>query len=271
MERYLLKENYNSLKRGTVLLNRYNDGYLYYANAGIATDIFFNMIYEPSPDPKYFQMLKKTAEDIVWEEIIKLSQATNRFTTLEVKLNLRERFPNEFWDQQIVKKCFDHFASQGSLIFENGETFRIYSVNHTKQLKTMSTISVTTVSKATALSPSALVSKIEESKGKLTTIKFIKDSNNEERVANGIYVGRTTLGNIQFQEYKHMKTKKSGLVDAYFAAKKANKLDDFTKQWGKNAIKKAEEYHEYTQILPKNILEVRVAGCAFVSNKKKSK
>jgi hypothetical protein len=264
MERYVLKKNYNPLKKGAVLLNRYNDGYLYYAGA----DIFFNMIYEPSPNPEYFQMLKNTAEDIVWEEIIKLSQATNRFTTLEVKLSLRERFPDEFWDQQIVKKCFDHFVSQGGLIFENGETFRVYSVNHTKQLRIMSKINATT---ATSLSPSALVSKIEENKGKLTTIKFIKDSNNEERVANGIYVGRTTLGNIQFQEYKHMKTKKSGLVDAYLSAKKTNKLDDFTKQWGKNAVKKAEEYHEYTQILPKNILEVRVAGCAFVSNKKKSK
>lgn len=263
MNRYKVIKKFVDINVGTILLDRFGDGYLH----NVDGESFFL----PTPNPKYFKQLKETAEDIVWAEILKISKAVNRFTTLEVKINLRTNYPLEFWDQQIVKKCFDHFVSKGNLIFESGPTFRVYSVNHIKQSKVMSTINVTTVSKATSISPSALVSKIEENKGKLTTIKFIKDSNNEERVANGIFVGRTTLGNLQFQEYKHMKTKKEGLVDAYNAAKKANKLDEFTKQWGKNAVKRAEEYHEYTQILPKNILEVRVAGCAFVSNKKKTK
>lgn len=240
MKRYKVIKEISKLKVGTILIDRHQDGYLHTIN----DSFLFSSI-----DTNYFLQCKQTVEDLVWEAIEFLAGPVNRFTTLEVKMYLREKYPNEVWDQSLVRKAVDYFVNEDVLIFESIPDFRIFSVIKSQSKKVMAQTTKTQVTViAEAISPSALVIKIEENKGKLTTVKFIKDSDKQERVANGIFVTRTALGNVQMQEYKYLKAKKAGIINA------ENK----------------DKYHEFTQILPKNILEVRVGGKCYVSNKKRA-
>jgi len=168
------------------------------------------------------------------------------FTAKNVETFLKLLYPQNTILYEEIRKELSYFVSEGMLKAENTETARIYSVI-TINVKKMATPKVVTPVETVKVSLTEMATQVANAGGRIVTIKFIKKDTEEVRTANGRFCGMTPLGNIQFQENKYLRAKKAG------------------------TLAKHTDYHEYTQFLPKNLVEVRVGKKVYVSNKAKAK
>ena len=193
------------------MLERYKDGGVRLHEDGF----YINFFGEYNPINSKNKQLSKSVIEVVESIVCKMKEPVTVVSVLHIYM----KTVNGYINNLIIRKALDELVVRNVLEYKNTELGRIYNLNKTDMIK---------------VSASKLVRTIEDNSGKLMSILF-KKTDGETRVANGIFKGRTDLGNIQFQEYKYLRAKKNGTLDNH------------------------PEYHEYTQIIPKSIIEVRVA------------
>jgi len=166
-------------------------------------------------------------DQLCLDAALQLLKATNRVTTLEIKLKLREDHPEYNWTQELVSKLMQGFTAQGLFTFEDTGVFRIYSDPNI----TMTNLQTPDVQAAfgqaiaaNAVATPALpvqqpskVIKIGKKKafelmsnagGRFFTVTF-KKKKGEERVLNGQYLSGqdpNVLGYVKVVELSKKKT-----------------------------------------------------------------
>lgn len=156
---------------------------------------------------------------------VRLLQANNTVTTLEVKNQLRVDFPNEKWLQKEVSDQMASLARSGNLTFEDNGTFRTYSLKEVKvkkvakttpviaTRKTMSSTAKQVVSilkgqKAKRISRTNALDLMLNSKGRFFTAEFITKEGNC-RVMNCQLIKdqkQTKLGYVKVREASLMRS-----------------------------------------------------------------
>lgn len=139
----------------------------------------------------------------------KLCKANNTVTTLEIKTELRKRYPNSRWEQSKVSSVMNDAYTAGKFTYTDNGTFRTYSLAGKGTTSTpvaqVSTPTVTgKVKKVKAPMTTQKISRtkalelIQNSNGKFFTVTFIK-KDGTRRVLNGQYtpdMGVSPLGYI---------------------------------------------------------------------------
>lgn len=128
------------------------------------------------------------------EQVAKdLAVANNTVTTLEIKTELRKRYPNEKWYQSDISDVMDDLNSESKFSYTDNGTFRVYSLvvkpkTTTSVLKTttknMSTTKSTTVQNKTVtkISRTKALDLIKETNGKFFGVTFTKKDNTERKM-----------------------------------------------------------------------------------------
>jgi hypothetical protein len=160
----------------------------------------------------------------------KLCKANNTVTTLEIKTELRKRYPKNRWEQTKVSLTMSDASSNGKFDYVDNGTFRTYSlvgkvankgtlVAPVSQLGTPTTSTITgRVKKVKApkapmttqkISRTKALDLIQNSNGKFFTVTFIK-KDGSRRVLNGQYtpdMGVSPLGYILVKDISAVRKK----------------------------------------------------------------
>lgn len=139
-----------------------------------------------------------------------------------------------------IRKELAYFVAEGMLTVKNTDTARVYSLYNNKIMQKEPKTKVKKEPTEMKVSASNLIKAIVDNKGKMTSVLFTK-IDGTDRTVNGIFHNQTTLGNVMFKEAKYYRAKKAGTL--------------------------TESDHEFTQMLPKSIKEVRVGGVRYLINK----
>lgn len=153
----------------------------------------------------------------------KLCKANNTVTTLEIKTELRKRYPNNRWEQATISSTMIDANSNGKFDYSDNGTFRTYSfVGKTANKGTIVT-PVTQVTKGKAkkakaaktpmstqkISRTKALDLIQNSNGKFFTVTFIK-KDGSRRVLNAQYtpdMGVSPLGYILVKDISAVRKK----------------------------------------------------------------
>jgi hypothetical protein len=153
----------------------------------------------------------------------KLCKANNTVTTLEIKTELRKRYPNTRWEQSKVSQTMSDANVAGKFEYTDNGTFRTYSLVG-KGTIVAPVAQVTTsaktgrVKKAKApkapmttqkISRTKALDLIQNSNGKFFTVTFIK-KDGSRRVLNGQYtpdMGVSPLGYILVKDISAVRRK----------------------------------------------------------------
>lgn len=144
---------------------------------------------------KYIMNKKKLVLEMA-QELIEKNTTT---TTLEVKLQLRNKYPNEDWFQDFVSETLDKAQKKQKiegLSYSDNTRFKTYFID-TVQVNTLAN-----VIHEIKVSRTELVDLIKNSKGKFITVGFVK-ADGSERFINGQIVKDNfmdDLGYIKFRE-----------------------------------------------------------------------
>ena len=163
-----------------------------------------------------------------------LCNAQNQFTTLELKNELRKKYPNEIWNQMDVSLEMINLEQQGHFTYTDNGNFRTYYANPSLQgTQTASTTSVQTktnklIQRAmqtqtpmqTSSTPSIkrigrtkALEIIENTNGKFFSVRFIKQNGDERLMACQYVKGtkRSPLGYVLLKDIKAGKSKSVNL------------------------------------------------------------
>ena len=161
----------------------------------------------------------------------KLCKANNTVTTLEIKTELRKRYPKNRWEQTKVSSTMSDASSNGKFDYTDNGTFRTYSlvsvgkvvnkgtlVAPASQLGTPTTAIRGRVKKVKApkapmttqkISRTKALDIIQKSNGKFFTVTFIK-KDGSRRVLNGQYtpdMGVSPLGYVLVKDISAVRKK----------------------------------------------------------------
>lgn len=152
----------------------------------------------------------------------KLCKANNTVTTLEIKTELRKRYPNTRWDQSKVSTTMIEANSAGKFDYTDNGTFRTYSLvgkgTSTAPAAQVTTTTTGKVKKAKApkapmttqkISRTKALDLIQNSNGKFFTVTFIK-KDGSRRVLNGQYtpdMGVSPLGYVPVKDISAVRRK----------------------------------------------------------------
>lgn len=190
--------------------------------------------YKPAvgdtPTAIAFEVMIDTLVFTVAEDLLK---ATNKLTTLELKLELRKLHPQFYWTQQVVSTKMDKLANLGVFTYKDNGTYRIYSSPAVRKVrmpkkavcpkptatmtgKTMVTPGKTMVVKATQgfISREKALSLMENNKGHFFTAVFSK-ADGTLRTMNCQYLkGQvpSKLGYLKVNEVSRLKAKESDTI-----------------------------------------------------------
>lgn len=133
------------------------------------------------------EILKYNMVKVITE---KLLTPNNRVTTLEVKNELINTYPEYYWSQSEVSTTLDKMMNEeGDLyILDDNGVFRTYSSK--KQTSVVKTPVTPTNNK---IGRKKVLEVLEQSKGKFITVNFIK-KDNTDRTMNCKYIESDTLG-----------------------------------------------------------------------------
>jgi predicted metalloenzyme YecM len=130
---------------------------------------------------KQINNMKKTIKQVA-DALLK---ANNTVTTLEIKTELRKRYPNQSWNQNSISNIMDDFHREGKYTFKDNGTYRVYSLVGTKAnistvnktTPTVTTPTVTTSSKRAAskrISRTKALEIIQNTNGRFFGVTFTK-------------------------------------------------------------------------------------------------
>lgn len=161
----------------------------------------------------------------------KLCKANNTVTTLEIKTELRKRYPNNRWEQAKVSSTMIDANAAGKFDYTDNGTFRTYSLagkgTTVAPVAQVSTPTVTTPTGKTKkvkapkapmttqkISRTKALDLIQNSNGKFFTVTFIK-KDGTRRVLNGQYtpdMGVSPLGYILVRDISAVRRKEDKKV-----------------------------------------------------------
>ena len=153
----------------------------------------------------------------------KLCKANNTVTTLEIKTELRKRYPNNRWEQAKVSSTMIDANAAGKFDYTDNGTFRTYSLvgkgtttTPVAQVSTPTTTGKAKKAKAPKapmttqkISRTKALDLIQNSNGKFFTVTFIK-KDGTRRVLNGQYtpdMGVSPLGYILVKDISAVRKK----------------------------------------------------------------
>jgi len=170
--------------------------------------------------------MKTTKKEKVLAIAKELCKANNTVTTLEIKNELRKRYPHNRWEQTEVSTVMNDFQNSGKFTFSDNGTYRVYSLVNAKKttkpskstpkVNTMkaTTTSTRTRSTGTRISKSKALDLIQNSNGKFFTVTFIK-KDGTRRVMNGQHtsdMGVSSLGYINVKDITAVRRKESATI-----------------------------------------------------------
>lgn len=166
--------------------------------------------------------MKTTKKEKVLAIAKELCKANNTVTTLEIKNELRKRYPHNQWEQTEVSTVMNDFQNSGKFTFSDNGTYRVYSLANTKPSKSTpkvntmkaTTTSTRTRSTGTRISKSKALDLIQNSNGKFFTVTFIK-KDGTRRVMNGQHtsdMGVSSLGYINVKDITAVRRKESATI-----------------------------------------------------------
>jgi phage/plasmid primase-like uncharacterized protein len=167
--------------------------------------------------------MKTTKREKVLAIAKELCKANNTVTTLEIKNELRKRYPHNRWEQTEVSTVMNDFQNEGKFTFSDNGTYRVYSLvfktkTKSKPTKTntmkATTASTRTRSTSTRISRSKALDMIQNSNGKFFTVTFIK-KDGTRRVMNGQHtsdMGVSKLGYINVKDMTAVRRKESATI-----------------------------------------------------------
>lgn len=168
-----------------------------------------------------------------------LCNAQNQFTNLELKNELRKKFPNEVWNQMDISiEMMDLADNEGHFNYTHNGTYRVYtatpSLQGSQTVNNSKSITAQLIAKAQATNPSLpqttqpkikvpvttkrigrtkALDIIQNTNGKFFSVKFAK-KNGDERLMGVQYVKGTKpdpLGYVRLKELKTQITKSVNL------------------------------------------------------------
>jgi hypothetical protein len=139
----------------------------------------------------------KSREDKIYEVAKELCVANNTCSTLEIKNELRKKYPNEAWFQSEVSDVMRDFYDKGKFFYQDNGTFRTYSLANTQTNTTSPGATTTTISvsatktpklskptpkKGGSISRTKAMDLIQNSKGRFFTVVFDKKDGSERKL-----------------------------------------------------------------------------------------
>lgn len=168
-------------------------------------------------------LTSKMMKDAVQNTAKKLLKANNTVTTLEIKAELRIKYPHFYWTQSSVSSIMDELYHDGLFSFKDNGIYRTYShptatkkVNSTtikkvsaprKVAKAPSVVAQSTISKTKALDL------IKNSKGHFFTATFTK-KDNTQRTINCQYLKDQTASDLGYVKVKEAAKLKANPKDS---------------------------------------------------------
>ena len=121
----------------------------------------------------------------------RLLEANNTVTTLEIKTELRQKYPNEKWYQDDISDVMDDFAGEGLFKFksEPGGMFRIYSA--------FKVAAKATPGKPIRISKTKALELIGSTNSKFFTMIFVK-KDGTERTINCRFKGKPQISPLGY-------------------------------------------------------------------------
>ena len=165
----------------------------------------------------------KTKEEKVHEVAVSLCVANNTCSTLEIKNELRKKYPTEKWYQSDISDIMDELNNEGKFTHISNGNFRVYSlpvkVNNTptnntpvKKVTKISTPKV--VKKGGSISRTKALDLIKNSNGKFFTVIFDKKDGTERKMTgqHTLDMGVSPLGYINVKDMVAIRKKEKSTV-----------------------------------------------------------